>query len=210
MNTITDSSTPTARTILFAGEILVCTSMVAGITILLYFLVARSPRAIHLATANVSSFAMYVAPYAMNFTACWYLLLLFERLILSSNVVVLTTQYYLSSKIILNVAAFVVKQHLFWTRSNCFYKAMLFIGHLVLVAASEAMCYEKYEKTTIQVSMLLLLCLTTLILVRRELYYTDHLFVSLWRGREVTDSLFRSIRFRLNNIITSHIIMFLY
>ncbi|XP_003241275.1 uncharacterized protein LOC100573408 [Acyrthosiphon pisum] len=179
MNTFTDSSTPTARTILFAGEILVCTSMVAGITILLYFLLARRPRAIHLVTANISSFAVYVAPYAMNFMACWYLLLLFERLMLSTHIVVdLTTRYHLASKITLNVAAFVIKQHLFWTRSNCFYKAMLFIGHLVLVAASEAMCYEKYEKTTIHVAMLLLLCLTTLILMApsntyQRLVYTD-------------------------------------
>lgn len=179
MNTITDGSTTTSRIILFAGEILVCTSMAAGITILVYFLLGRRPRAIHLVTANISSFAMYVAPYAINFMVCWHLLLAFERLILSTNIVNLTSQYYLTSKLTLNVTAFVIKNHLFWTRSNCFYRAMLFISHLVLVATSEAMCYEKYENTTIHVAMLLLFCLTTLILVRPELYTTDNLFVSL-------------------------------
>jgi len=208
MNTITDGSTTTSRTILFAGELLVCTSMVAGITILLYFLLGRRPRAIHLVTANVSSFAMYMAPYAIHFLVCWHLLLAFERLILSTNIINLTSRYYVTSKLTLNVTAFVLKNHLFWTRSNYFYRAMLFIGHLVLVATSEAMCYEKYEKTTIYVAMLLLFCLTTLILVRRELYKTDNLFVYFWIGEEVINTLSRSNRFCLNNIISGH--MFLY
>ncbi|XP_060844009.1 uncharacterized protein LOC132923988 [Rhopalosiphum padi] len=165
MNNITNSATLTSRTILFAGELLVCTSMVTGITVLLYFLLARHPRAIRMVTANGWSFAVYVAPYAMNFMVCWHLLLAFERLILSTRIIDFTSRYYVTSKVTLNVTAFVTKHHLFWTRSNYFYKAMLFVGHLVLVATSEAMCYEKYEKTTIHVAMLLLLCLTVLILI---------------------------------------------
>lgn len=196
MNNVTDDKVLTSRTILFAGELLVCTSMVAGITVLLYFLLARHPRAIRLVTANVWSFATHAGPYAINFMVCWHLLLALERLILSTRIVELTSRYYLTSKITLNVAAFVIKHHLFWTRSNCFYKVMLFVSHLVLMATSEAMCYEKYEKTTIQVAMLLLLCLTTLILVRRELYLTDNPFVSFLRVRGVTDSFFRSNKFR--------------
>lgn len=179
MNNVTNGTTLTSRTILFAGELLVCTSMVAGITVLLYFLLARRPRAIGLVTVNVWSFTKHAAPYAINFLVCWHLLLALERLILSTRIVDLTSRYYLTSKITLNVTAFIIKHYLFWTRSNCFYKMMLFIAHLVLIAMSEAMCYEKYEKTTIQVAMLLLLCLTTLILVRHELYLTDNLFVSL-------------------------------
>lgn len=171
MNNITDGATLASRTILLAGELLVCMSMVAGITVLLYFLMARHPRAIRLVTANGWSFAMYAAPYAINFTLCWHLLLAFERLILSTRIVDLTSRYYLTSKVTLNVAAFVIKYHLFWSRSNCFYKAMLFVSHLVLIATSEAMCYEKYEKTTIHVAMLLLLCLTTLILVRPRIIF---------------------------------------
>ncbi|XP_015371819.1 PREDICTED: uncharacterized protein LOC107167331 [Diuraphis noxia] len=180
MNNVTVDTVLTSRTILFAGELLVCTSMVAGITVLLYFLLARHPCAIQLVTANVWSFAMYAAPYAINFMVCWHLLLALERLILSTRIVELTSRYYLTSKITLNVAAFVIKHHLFWTRSNLFYKEMLFISHLVLIATSEAMCYEKYEKTTIQVAILLLLCLTTLILMTptntyQRLVFTDML-----------------------------------
>ncbi|XP_025203360.1 uncharacterized protein LOC112600380 [Melanaphis sacchari] len=165
MNNITNGATLTSRTILFAGELLVCTSMVTGITILLYFLLARRPRAIQLVTGDVRSFAVFVAPYVINFMVCWHLLLAFEKLIMSTRIVNFTSQYYVTSKITLNFTAFAIKHHLFWTRSNYFYKLMLFVSHLVLVATSEAMCYEEYEKTTIHAAMLLLLCLTVLILI---------------------------------------------
>ncbi|CAH1732406.1 uncharacterized protein LOC114129456 [Aphis gossypii] len=180
MNNITNGGTLTSRTILFTGELLVCTSMVTGITVLLYFLLARRPRAIRLVTANGWSFAMHMAPYAINFMVCWHLLLAFERLILSTRIVTFTSRHYITSKVTLNITAFVTKHHLFCTRSNFFYKAMLFVGHLVLVATSDVMCYEKYEKTTIHVAMLLLLCLTVLILIApantyQKLVLTDFL-----------------------------------
>jgi len=203
MNNITNGATLTSRTILFTGELLVCTSMVTGITVLLYFLLARRPRAIRLVTANGWSFAMHMAPYAINFMVCWHLLLAFERLILSTRIVTFTSRHYITSKVTLNITAFVTKHHLFCTRWNFFYKAMLFVGHLVLVATSDVMCYEKYEKTTIHVAMLLLLCLTVLILVGQKFIFD---IINLFRYR---DKRWELIRFRLHNIITSHI-MFLF
>lgn len=160
----------TSATVLVAGELLIITSAVTGITVFLYFLHASHPSAIRLITNDVGWFIVSSVPYIINFLVCWYLSLTFGRLIMSSSFIMETTsKYYLESKIILNFTAFITKYYMFWTESNCF-QIVLFVSHLILVATSEVMSYEKYEHTAIHYTLILLFCLTMLILVRLIFY----------------------------------------
>lgn len=155
----------TSATVLMAGKFLITTSAVTGITVFLYFLHASHPSAIRLITNDIESFIVTSMPYIVNFLICWYLSIAFERLIMSSRLIVeITLKYYLESKIILNVTAFVTKHYMFWIRSSCL-RVMLFVSHLILVATSEVMSHEKYDQTTMQYTLILFFGLTMLILV---------------------------------------------
>lgn len=160
----------TPATVLMTGELLITMSAVTGITVFLYFLHASHPSAIRLISNDIVCFVGASVPYIINFLVCWYLSLAFGRLIMSNSLIMETTsKYYLESKIILNINAFITKHYMFWTESNCF-RIVLFISHLILVAMSEVMSHEKYEHTTIHYTLILLFCLTVLILVRRIFY----------------------------------------
>lgn len=160
--------TITSQSVLVVGETLVFSSIATGITVLLYFLHARRSQAIRLITGDVWLFARNSVPYIVNFLACWCLSLALEKLLVSSRIIMdVTSQNYLASKVILNVSAVVTKHYLFYTQSG-FLKTLLFVGHLILVAASDAMGHDKYEQVTINVSVMLLFWLTMLILVRHK------------------------------------------
>lgn len=163
--------TITSRSVLVVGETLVFSSMVTGITALLYFLQARRLQAVRLITDNVRLFARNSVPYIMNFLVCWYLSLALGKLIASSRLIMdVTSQNYLTSKVILIVTAVVTKHYLFYTQC-VFLKNLLFVGHLILVATSDAMSHDKYEQVTINLSVVLLFWLTVLVLVRHIKYH---------------------------------------
>lgn len=157
----------TYNTILMIGEFLVFLSTVTGITILLYVFVNVSrPRAIQLITNDFWFFAKKSIPYIISFMLCQHLSIEFENIITSHHLIgEITSKYYLSSKVILNGAAFVSKHYLFCVKSNRS-RVMLFVGYLILVATSETMCQEKYERTAVNISTILLFLLTILIMVR--------------------------------------------
>lgn len=157
----------TPRTVLMAGEFLVAASAVIAATVLVHFACGRRPRALRLITDDFRSFANDSVPYIINFSVCWYLSAAFEKSITSSRLVVETTSaYYLPCKLLLNVTAFVTKRYMFTTRSS-HYRTALFVANIALVAASDAMCHEKYDQTATRVTLTLLFWLTVLILVRR-------------------------------------------
>lgn len=162
--------TITSHSVLVVGKTLVYSSMVTGITVLLYFLQARRLRAVRLITDDVGLFARNSMPYIINFLVCWYLSLVSGKLIASSHLIMdVTSQNFLASKIILIVTAVVTKHYLFCTQ-QVFLKILLFVGHLILVATSDAMTHDKYEQMTINVSVMLLFWLTVLVLVRHINY----------------------------------------
>lgn len=156
----------TPKTLLLAGQCLVDMSKVTGIFIFVYYLLAGQSRAIRLVIVDFWSFAKTALPYLISFLVCWYFLLTFEKMIISNRLIMgMTTKYFLASKIILNVSAVVFKHYLFGTRSN-FFRVILFIGHLVLMATSEVMSHETYAQETLHIAVILLFWLTMLILVR--------------------------------------------
>lgn len=166
-----DSGGLTPEVVLRAGEWLVSASTLAGLSVFLYFAFAAAdawrPRTARLIADDPQSFAIGSVPYAVDFVVCWNVSLLLERLIvLWRPFVVVASRHYAATKIALNLAAVVTKHHLFGARST-FGRAMLFVSHLVLAAASEAMCGEKYERAAVDAALMLLFWLTVLILVSR-------------------------------------------
>lgn len=156
----------TSESVLEAGQFLVLSSMVTGITIFLYFLHTRHMQALRLVADHYWLFAKNAMPYITYLFVCWCLSLTFGKLIASSRLIMnITAQHYLMSKVILNVTAVVAKYHLFCTRRNSL-KIVLFVGNLILMATSEAMSPCEYKHKTIKYTIALLLWLTVLILVR--------------------------------------------
>lgn len=155
-----------AQIILLAGEIFVTTSTVAGITILVYFLCIKGPRAVHLITDDCWSFAKKVVPYSISFLVSWYLSLAFEKHISSSRLITrINSKHNLTVKVLLSVIAIVSKHYLFCVKSNCF-RLILFVGNLMVAALLEVLGHNVYEWTAIHIALLLLFFLTVLILVR--------------------------------------------
>lgn len=159
----------TYNNILIVGEFLVFISTVTGMTILLYFFVnvsAIRPRAVRLITGDFWFFTKRFVPYIISFMVCWYLSKEFVKFATSNRPIAdITFKYFLASKIILNGNAIVSKYYLFCTRSNSS-RVLFFLSYLILSSMSESMCHEKYEQMTENISTVLLLLLTILVLVR--------------------------------------------
>lgn len=164
----------TPETVLRGGELLVSAFVAAGVAVSVRFLHARGrTRAVQLITNDWLTFAAHSVPYLINFLVCWHLSLTFGRLAATNHVVAdAASKHYVSSKMALNVAAIVTKNYLFYTRSRIL-RFSLFVGHLVLVALSEAMCYEKYARTAVDATLVLLFWLTILVLVGAITYNMD-------------------------------------
>lgn len=183
---VNDAAAIAARNVLMIGEIFMATSTVFGMIVFVYFAFGsrssrRHPRAFRSIVVDFRSFCNDGVPYAIDFVVCWYLSFAFEKLIASNRLVVETASkyYYLPSRFALNLFAFVTKHYLFWTQSDCFRIAM-FVGNTALMAASEALCNEKHERTATNATLILLFWLTVLILVRRliiEIYVGVFLFI---------------------------------
>lgn len=158
--------TVTPDTVLRTGELLVSASAAAGVAATVRFLHARGrPRAVQLITNDWMTFASYSVPYLINFLVCWHLSLAFGRLAATNQMVAdAASKHYVASKTALNLAAVVTKNYLFYARSRML-RLGLFVGHLVLVAVSEALCHEKYTRTSIDTTLAVLCWLTVLLLV---------------------------------------------
>lgn len=159
----------TPDAVLGAGRWLVSASALAGVTALLYFafVAAGRPRTAGLIADGWRTYVTHSVPYAMDFLVCWRLSQALERFFATCRPIaaVAASRHFAGSKIALNVAAVVAKYYLFAARS-AWVRAALFVGHLVLTAASEAMCREKYDRAAVNAALVLLFWLTVLILVR--------------------------------------------
>lgn len=165
MNTA-DAST--ADFVLWTGELLVSVATVLGTAVFLRYMFSclrDRPRAVCLITDDWLTFAAHLVPYALNFLVCWRLSLTFGRLAASSRLISnVASRHHVAFKTALNVAAAVTKYYLFCAPSRVF-RAGLFVGHLGLAAAAEAMCNERYDRATVDATLALLFWLTALVLV---------------------------------------------
>lgn len=167
MNT-NDGRIVTPSTMFVAGEGFVIMSYVTGLTLMLYCLCTRhdNTSAIRLITRNVWSFAKNAMPYAINTLLCWYLSLMFTKIMASSGSVMgFTSEHYIVSKVALNFAAFIAKYYIYKVQSITV-KITLFVSYLILIATSEAMCNKTSDQMTFNnAAVILLSWLTVLILV---------------------------------------------
>lgn len=156
----------TPETVLRAGELLVSAFVAAGVAVSVRFLHARGrPRAVQLITNDWLTFAAHSVPYLINFLVCWHLSLTFGRLAATNRMIAdAASKHYVASKMALNVAAIATKNYLFYSRCRIL-RFCLLVGHLVLIAVSEAMCHEKYARTAVDATLVLLFWLTILVLV---------------------------------------------
>jgi hypothetical protein len=157
----------TPNIVFAAGEGFVIISQATGITLMLFCLCTRHDASvISLISRNVWSFAKNAVPYAINTLLCWYLSVMFTRIMASNDPIMgFTSEHYIASKVALNLVAFVAKYYIHKVQSITM-KIALFVGYLILIATSEAMCNKTPDLITSNTTAVILLSwLSILILV---------------------------------------------